>query len=224
MQTAQRDGQTGVVMLGIAQEKAFAWRGWRDGGRDAHPHFTFGRQTGFINHFYWYILDPEWGPSFVKTNAYAPYPTSIYLNGHEWTKRQAARAGIAFEPLDNGFRACDQPERLAAICESLSEQDIFAFCDRWIRNVLPSRTRPRPGPLRLPLLGPADRDVRHPRVLQRGPGAADRDDRQRPLRLRDQADPPAGREFAAFRARHRPGRTSISPSPSPKGTAAGSGR
>ena len=27
MQSAERDGRTGVVMLGIAQEKAFAWRG-----------------------------------------------------------------------------------------------------------------------------------------------------------------------------------------------------
>ena len=124
-------------MLGVAQEKAWAWRGWRDGGHDAHPHFEFARQAVFVNHHYWYILDPEWGPSFVKTNAYAPYPVWVYLNGHEWAKRQATTAGIDFEPLDNGFRACDQAERLAAICDSLSEQDIFRFCDRWMRQ-LPS--------------------------------------------------------------------------------------
>ena len=53
MQSAEHEGRTGVVMLGIAQEKAFAWRGWRDGGHDAHPHFTFGRQAIFVNHFYW---------------------------------------------------------------------------------------------------------------------------------------------------------------------------
>jgi hypothetical protein len=29
----------------------------------------------------------------------------IYLNGHEWAKRQAAREGIEYLPLDNGFRA-----------------------------------------------------------------------------------------------------------------------
>jgi hypothetical protein len=31
VQKAERDGRAGVVMLGVAQEKAFAWRGWRDG-------------------------------------------------------------------------------------------------------------------------------------------------------------------------------------------------
>jgi len=73
----------------------------------------------------------------AKTNAYAPYPVWVYLNGHEWAKRQAAQQGIEFAPLDNGFRACDHAERLAGICDSLSEQDIFGFCDRWMRQ-LPS--------------------------------------------------------------------------------------
>ncbi len=27
----------------------------------------------FPNHFYWYLWDEEWGGSFIKTNAYAPY-------------------------------------------------------------------------------------------------------------------------------------------------------
>jgi hypothetical protein len=49
MQAAEREGRSGVVMLGAAQEKAFAWRGWRDGGNDAHPHFEFGRQAVFVN-------------------------------------------------------------------------------------------------------------------------------------------------------------------------------
>ena len=130
MQKAEREDRTGVVMLGVAQEKAFAWRGWRDGGHDAHPHFEFARQAIFVNHFYWYILDREWGPSFIKTNAYAPYPVWVYLNGHEHAKRRAAREGIEFAALDNGFRSCENPERLAEICDSLSERDIFGYFDR----------------------------------------------------------------------------------------------
>jgi len=137
MRKAEREGRTGVMMLGVAQEKAFAWRGWRDGGSDAHPHFEFARQAVFVNHFYWYILDPEWGSSFIKTNAYAPYPVWVYLNGHEHAKRRAAREGIDYQPLDNGFASSEDPDQLAAICQQLSEQDIFAYFDRWMRS-LPS--------------------------------------------------------------------------------------
>jgi len=137
MQEAEREHRSGVVMLGVAQEKAFAWRGWRQGGNDAHPHFEFGRQAIFVNHYYFYISDPQWGPSFVKTNAYAPFPVWVYLNGHEWAKRQAARRGIEFTPLDNGFWSCAEAEQLAEICNSLSERDIDAFFTRWMR-LLPS--------------------------------------------------------------------------------------
>jgi len=45
---AEKHGRTGMVMIGVTQEKAFAWRGWRDGGNDAHPHFEFGRQAIFV--------------------------------------------------------------------------------------------------------------------------------------------------------------------------------
>jgi hypothetical protein len=134
---AEREERFGVVLIGVAQEKAYAWRGWRDGGNDAHPHFEFGRQAVFVNHYYFYIRDEQWGPAFVKTNAYAPFPVWVWLNGHEWAKRQAAVAGIDFAELDNGFRSCQDAGALSAICASLGHEHVQAFFDRWMR-VLPS--------------------------------------------------------------------------------------
>jgi hypothetical protein len=61
---AEREGRFGVVMVGIAQERTSAWRGWRDGGPDGHPHFEYRRQSVFPNNYYWYIRDPDWGPAF----------------------------------------------------------------------------------------------------------------------------------------------------------------
>ena len=60
-------------MIGVAQEKTSAWRGFRQGGSDSHPHFAYRRMSVFPNHYYIYIRDREWGPSFIKTCAYAPY-------------------------------------------------------------------------------------------------------------------------------------------------------
>jgi hypothetical protein len=84
MQQAELDGRFGVVMIGVAQEKASAWRGFVNGGTAAHPHFSYRRMSVFPNHYYFYIRDPEWGPAFIKTVAYAPYGVWMYLNGHEW--------------------------------------------------------------------------------------------------------------------------------------------
>jgi hypothetical protein len=128
---AEREGRFGVVMIGVGQERTSAWRGWRDGGPDGHPHFAFGRQTVFVNHYYFYLRDPDWGPAFIKTVAYAPFAVWVCLNGHEWAKRQAQKAGVGFEALDNGFRTTDDAEALAAITGSLSARDVERFFRRW---------------------------------------------------------------------------------------------
>ena len=38
----------------------------------------------------------------------------IWLNGHEWAKRQALKAGIGFSELSNGFATCTDPTALQA--------------------------------------------------------------------------------------------------------------
>jgi hypothetical protein len=77
------------------------------------------------------------GPAFWKCCCYAPYPVWLCLNGHEWAKRQAAQAGLAFETLDNGFRSAADAEALAAICARLGARDVWASFRRWER-LLPS--------------------------------------------------------------------------------------
>jgi hypothetical protein len=134
---AEQEGRFGVVMVGIAQEKTSVWRGWREGGSDGHPHFEYRRQSVFPNNYYFYIRDPDWGPSFIKTIAYAPFSVWLYLNGNEWAKRQAAEQGVAFTALDNGFAACEDESALAEICSSLQAADVRAFFERW-QATLPS--------------------------------------------------------------------------------------
>jgi hypothetical protein len=114
LEVAAREGKDRVVLIGIAQEKAFVWRSWKSKGQEkaAHPHMEWGRQMAYINHFYFYLWDSDWGAGFWKTNAYAPYPIWLWLNGHEWAKRQLEKARIAYEALDNGFRSCEDPAAL----------------------------------------------------------------------------------------------------------------
>ena len=139
---AERNGRFGVVLIGVAQEKTSAWRGWRDGGPDGHPHFEYRRQSIFPNNYYFYILDPEWGPAFIKTIAYAPWPVWVYLNGHEWAKRQANKQGIDFTALDNGFASCEDHAALAGICGELGASDVESFFARW-QAQLPSPFTPQ---------------------------------------------------------------------------------
>jgi hypothetical protein len=93
--------------------------------------FDFSRRSVCVAHYYIYLIDPEWGPAFIKVCGYAPYAIKICLNGHEWAKRQLQQRRIRFIALDNGFLSCAQPETLQAICDALSAADIDAFFTRW---------------------------------------------------------------------------------------------
>jgi len=49
--------------------------------------------------------------------------------------RQAAKAGIGFTALDNGFAACEDPDRLQPICDRLSPARIDALLRKWLRTL-----------------------------------------------------------------------------------------
>jgi hypothetical protein len=124
----------GVVLIGVAQERARAWRGTK---RIDHGYVTFDYRwtTVCVNHYYVYFLDPEWGPGFLKICGYAPYTLKLCLNGHEFAKRQLTKQGIAFEALDNGFLTCADPAALQAICERLAPVDFLACLERWLERL-----------------------------------------------------------------------------------------
>jgi hypothetical protein len=84
--------------------------------------FDFSRQPAFVNHYYFYLQDRDWGPAFLKVGTYLPYPVKLCLNGHEWAKQQMRHHRLSFESLDNGFLSCRQPDRLQEICDQLGPQ------------------------------------------------------------------------------------------------------
>src|SRR3954447_23891937 len=65
-----------------------------------------------------------------------PVSDQVWVNGHEWAKRQATQAGIGFTALSNGFATCTSPEALQAICDRLGPGAITVFFERWM-SVLP---------------------------------------------------------------------------------------
>ncbi len=134
---AEHQGREGVVLVGIAQERVAGWRGWKDGGSAGHPHFTYRRQALFVNHYYLYLWDRDWGPAFVKLCPYAPYPIWVWCNGHEWAKRQLAQAGIEFTALDNGLREVADQAAAERVCERLAAGHLRVFIERWLAR-LPS--------------------------------------------------------------------------------------
>jgi hypothetical protein len=132
---AERDGRFGVVAIVAGQEFAHVFSARNKATKPGAVWFEFYRERRRVGVYYFYFLDPEFGPGFVKLCTYFPYPAQVWINGHEWSKRQAQRAGLAFTALSNGFAACAEPDRLQAICDDLGPDDVQAFFDRALSQI-----------------------------------------------------------------------------------------
>ena len=125
--------EEGVLFVGRAQEKAGVWRTQRRYSPSSGGSYAWlVRSTAFINFFYFYCVDADFGPFFLKFSTYFPYTAKLCINGNEWAKRQAAKAGIRFKPLDNGFTAVDDVPAVQAICDSLGPEHIDALLRKWL--------------------------------------------------------------------------------------------
>jgi hypothetical protein len=136
----QRGTRDGIVFVGVAQEKAQAYQGKKVAGQ-----FQFTRdKTVYVNHYYFYIDDADFGPLFIKVCSYAPWGTKLCLNGHEWAKRQLEKRRIAYQALDNGFLSCVAPKQLQEICDSLGPEEIDRVFRKWLNRLpLPLRAEDR---------------------------------------------------------------------------------
>ena len=120
-----------VLYAGVAQEKQKVFRTSKR--RNPVTGATYPwlvPASGVVNQYYFYCVDEEFGPVCVKFSGYFPYTGRLIINGNEYAKRQAAKAGIGFVPLDNAFAAVDDVAAVQAICDGLDEGAITALAAR----------------------------------------------------------------------------------------------
>ena len=129
-------GGEGVLFVGVAQEKAYVprtERRRRPNSETTYPWLI--SSTAMVNYYYFYLVDEDFGPLFIKFCTYFPFNAKLCLNGHEYLKRQLSRAGIAFEALDNGILSCADPQRMQQLADGLTDARIDALLRKWLARL-----------------------------------------------------------------------------------------
>jgi hypothetical protein len=125
----------GVVFVGVAQEKARVPRTVRkhfgQGGTIPWIDYT----TAMVNVYYFYCVDEDFGPFFIKFCSYFPYTAKLCLNGHEYLKCQLRKRGIGFEALDNGLLSCEDIALAQRLSEGLTEKKIEPMFRKWLARL-----------------------------------------------------------------------------------------
>ena len=123
----------GVLYLGTAQEKMRTIRTEKRRNPETGVVFPWlVEATVMAKVYYWYLVDEDFGPLFIKFGSYFPYPVKICLNGNEYLKRQLAKEKITHEALDNGLQSCCDPARAQAIANALDERKIQQVVWKWM--------------------------------------------------------------------------------------------
>jgi DNA-binding HxlR family transcriptional regulator len=136
-------GSEGVLYVGKAQEKARVMRTERRRcSRTGATYPWIVESTAMVNQYYFYCVDEDFGPFFLKFCSYFPYNAKLCINGHEYLKRQLAKRRVAFEALDNGIKSCADPQLLQRLSDGLTAEKIDRLLRKWLRR-LPHPFPPR---------------------------------------------------------------------------------
>jgi hypothetical protein len=129
-------GEEGVLYIGKAQEKARVVRTERR--RNVQTGMTYPwvvDGSAMVNQYYFYCVDEDFGPFFLKFCSYFPYNAKLCINGNEYAKCQLRKRGIAFEALDNGILSCADPKALQRICDGLDDKKIDRLLRKWLARL-----------------------------------------------------------------------------------------
>src|SRR5712692_1563965 len=125
-------GEEGLLFVGKAQEKAPVFRTERRRNPQTGASYAWlFRSTAMVNQYYFYAVDRDFGPFFLKFCSYFPFNAKLCINGHEYVKRQLTRQGIAYEALDNGIGSCAAPAAVQRLADGLSAAKIEALLHKW---------------------------------------------------------------------------------------------
>ena len=109
LDAAERSGRFGVVAIVAAQEFQWVFSASKRTGAGGGVWFDSTKAERRVGIYYFYVLDPEFGAGFIKICTYFPYPAKVWVNGHEWAKRQADRDGVAYTRVGQRVRHLRRP-------------------------------------------------------------------------------------------------------------------
>lgn len=96
-----RDGdEHGLFLVLVGRASAATWNVEKT--KDGRIK-NLSRKYPYVKHYYFHIMDPEWGHVTVRMSGHPPFGVQVILNGHEYINRQAQKRGYNFNQVGNSF-------------------------------------------------------------------------------------------------------------------------
>jgi len=123
---------SGLFLILKSRASAFIW----EIETSKNGSINIKRKQGFVNHYYFHIMDKQWGHVTIRMCSHPPFNCMIILNGHELTERKLTKKNILFEKTDNCFTAYDDGAALTQVADTCSIGQLEGVCNLWIAGCL----------------------------------------------------------------------------------------
>jgi len=106
----------------------------------------------YVRHFYFHLIDREWGHVTIRICSYPPFGAQVILNGHERIERQARRKRLVVVKDGNCFIEGSDFPAIGRLATEFNRTDtvtrLYQLCERWIYSMclcfaLPAEERRR---------------------------------------------------------------------------------
>ena len=128
-------GFRGIFAVLVGRAPAPLWEVHRN-DRGQITDLRRAKQWPHVQHYYFQIIDPEWGHLVVRLCGYAPWGAQVIVNGHEWVERQARAQKVPVAKAGNCFIEGTNYEAVNRLADQLRAPDfgqrLEALCNRWL--------------------------------------------------------------------------------------------
>ena len=125
----------GVFLILVGRAPAPIWEVRRNGKGEISNIFR-KEKWPYVNHYYFHLMDPEWGHLTIRMCGYPPFGTQVILNGHEWVERRAWKQSLPVNKEGNCFTGGNDYQALDQIAKTLCAEHTIGrlaeVCDRWL--------------------------------------------------------------------------------------------
>lgn len=112
----RRGRHPGLVHIFAAMEHCTCYKPWHDKqtGRSG-----VRLRAGRCLHYYFYLMDKEFGLMFVRVPTWMPFRLEVYFNQHQWLCRQLEKRGVAFALKGNALEWVEDWGKAQELCDGL---------------------------------------------------------------------------------------------------------
>ncbi len=138
LKKTERGNRFGVYFILKSMEQGNTFRSVEPKYPTEDPNYRIVKKSrSRFTHFYFYIRDEKLGPMCIRVASFLPFPTTCYLNCHNYIERVLSNLGISFRKDDNAFLSASGPEAVRKAADSLTWEIISERLDRWLLIVGP---------------------------------------------------------------------------------------